>query len=53
MTRDQRAIRNAIALWLRGAKPMRLAGPTLSVWRREKRGWVIARDGNFVQPVEK
>ncbi|MCE9583786.1 MAG: SgcJ/EcaC family oxidoreductase [Planctomycetes bacterium] len=36
----------------RGAKAMRLAGPTLSIWRREKRGWVISRDANFVQPQE-
>lgn len=35
-----------------GGPPMRMAGHTLSVFRREPDGrWVLARDANFVAPV--
>jgi uncharacterized protein (TIGR02246 family) len=35
-----------------GGSPMRMAGHTLSVFRREPDGrWVLARDANFVAPV--
>lgn len=34
----------------RDAPRLKLAGQTLSVWRKEAGRWVIARDANFVAP---
>lgn len=35
----------------KGAPEMRLAGPTLAVWKKNADGrWVIRRDANFVAP---
>jgi uncharacterized protein (TIGR02246 family) len=35
-----------------GAEPLRLAGPTMTVWRRTPDGrWTIWRDANMVAPV--
>jgi uncharacterized protein (TIGR02246 family) len=42
----------AITMGPRGEKPMKLAGYTLSVFRKKPDGrWVLARDANFVAPM--
>ena len=32
------------------AKPMRRRGHTMSIWRKQPRGWVIFRDANLLTP---
>jgi uncharacterized protein (TIGR02246 family) len=49
LTRVDLAIEITVA---EGAAPMKLAGPTMSVWRRMTDGrWAIWRDANMVAPV--
>jgi uncharacterized protein (TIGR02246 family) len=36
----------------KGAATMKLAGPTMSVWRKQGKRWVIWRDANMVAPVK-
>jgi ketosteroid isomerase-like protein len=36
----------------KGASPVKLSGPTVSVWRKTPQGrWTIWRDANMVAPV--
>ncbi|MGH7144997.1 MAG: YybH family protein [Planctomycetota bacterium] len=36
----------------RGAEPMRLAGPTLTILQRQNGTWKLARDANLLAPVK-
>jgi ketosteroid isomerase-like protein len=41
----------AVAVTPPAGPPMKLAGPVLSVLRRERGKWVLARDANMLTPV--